>query len=295
MLYINQKKKSQIQNIIMYRKGLFMTKVFLGKPVSDQITLKLSEELNRKKHKPKLKTIRVGSNEDDVMYESMIAKKMASLEIQMETLVLDENSTDHDIISIIHKLNSDKDVDGIMLFRPLPKHLNEADIVSKIDPGKDVDSANPVTKIYRNIYPCTAQAVIDMLEFYDISISGKNVTILGRSAVVGRPLVDLFLNRDATVTVCHSKSSSIKSITKNADIIVSAIGSAEVIGSSFVSENTVVIDVGININKDGKLCGDVKYDELISVCSAISPVPRGIGSVTTSILARNLVKLSKTY
>ena len=270
-----------------------MTKIFLGKPVSDHMTAKLYQELKNSDTKPKIKTIRIGSREDDVMYESMIAKKMLSLEIDIETLVFEENDTDMDIYNAINKMNNDEDVDGIMLFRPLPKHFDEEALIRNINPKKDVDSANPITKVITQKYPCTAQAVIDMLEFYDVEMSGKNAVILGRSEVVGKPLVDLLLEKNATVTICHSKTKDIKKFTREADILISAMGSAKAIDRSFVNENTVVIDVGINTDSNGNLCGDVDYDDLIDECQAISPVPRGIGSITTSILARNLIELSK--
>lgn len=183
-----------------------------------------------------------------------------------------------------------------MIFRPLPRHLDEERIASLINPEKDVDSMNPenLSNLFlgkdKGFVPCTPQAVIDLLDFYNFDFEGANVVILGRSLVVGKPLAMLFLEKNSTVTICHSRTKNTKEITKNADLVVAALGRAKMIDDSYFSKDTIVVDVGINVDEEGKLCGDVDREKVEGKVKALTPVPGGIGSVTSTVLMDHIVR-----
>lgn len=272
--------------------------LLLGKPVADAMQARLEEKTLKLKSQgitPKLAIIRVGERPDDIAYEKGAMKKMESIGIEIDHTLLDIECSQAKLETLIIEKNNSEDIHGILLFRPLPKHLDENKIIKLIKPSKDVDcmnletlagvfEVNESTKL-----PCTPQAVIEILKHYDIALEGKNVVVLGRSTVIGKPVAMLMLNENATVTICHSKTKDMKAITQNADILISAIGKAKMVDESYIKEGAVVIDVGINIDEDGKLCGDVDFEAVEGKVSAITPVPRGVGSVTTTMLAQNLL------
>lgn len=277
-------------------------KIIKGKPVADKISEILINDVKKLKSegiKPKLTMVRVGSRGEDLAYERGTLKRCQTIDIETEVLELDENITQEDYINEIKKLNNDESVHGILCFRPLPKHLNEDEIKYIISPEKDVDSFNPINtaKVMEGdttgFPPCTPTAVVEILKHYGVNLSGSRVVVLGRSMVVGKPTAILLLNENATVTVCHSRTKDLKSITSDADILVSAVGRAKMVKSEFIKEGTVVVDVGINVDKNGQLCGDVDTDDVLDKVSMITPVPAGVGSVTTSILAKHVVKACK--
>lgn len=272
--------------------------LLLGKPVADSMQLELTARTKSYKEKgisPKLTIIRVGERSDDIAYETGAIKKMAAIGIEVDHVLLPQECTHKQLEEKVIEKNQDQSVHGILMLRPLPKHLDENSIISMIDPKKDVDCMNPATLAgvfqasYAGKVPCTAQAVIEILKYYKLEISGKNVAVLGRSTVIGKPVAMLLLNENATVTVCHSKTRDIKAVTGDADIVVSAMGKAKMVDSTYLKKGAVVIDVGINIDENGKLCGDVNFEDALKVAGAITPVPRGVGSVTTTILAKNLL------
>lgn len=276
--------------------------IIKGKPVADKISEILINDVKNLKIKgiyPKLTIVRVGSRGDDLAYERGALKRCQTIDIETEVLELDENITQEDYINEIKRLNNDESVHGILCFRPLPKHLNEDEIKYVISPEKDVDSFSPINtaKVMEGdttgFTPCTPTAVLEILKHYDVSLSGAKVAVLGRSMVVGKPAAMLLLNENATVTVCHSRTKDLQSITSDADILVAAVGRAKMVKSEFVKEGTVVVDVGINVDESGKLCGDVDTDDVLDKVSMITPVPAGVGSVTTSILAKHVVKACK--
>lgn len=276
--------------------------IIKGKPVADKISEILINDVKNLKIKgiyPKLTIVRVGSRGDDLAYERGALKKCQTIDIETEVLELDENITQEDYINEIKRLNNDESVHGILCFRPLPKHLNEDEIKYVISPEKDVDSFSPINtaKVMEGdttgFTPCTPTAVLEILKHYDVSLSGAKVAVLGRSMVVGKPAAMLLLNENATVTVCHSRTKDLQSITSDADILVAAVGRAKMVKSEFVKEGAVVVDVGINVDESGKLCGDVDTDDVLDKVSMITPVPAGVGSVTTSILAKHVVKACK--
>lgn len=274
-------------------------KLILGKKTVDEIDNKTKEEILKLKNSNielNLCILRIGENPDDLAYERSIIKKNDKLGINTTIKKLDKNIKLIDLKKEIKKVNDNNHVHGILIFRPLPKHIKEYELKNLIDPNKDIDCFNPLNmaKIIENddsgFKPCTPEAVIEILKSYDITISGKNIAIVGRSLVVGKPLAMMLLNEDATVCVCHSKTKNIKEICKRADILIAALGKSKYIDKEYIKENAVVIDVGINLDENNKLCGDVDFDDVIKTVSKITPVPRGVGAVTTSILARNVLK-----
>ncbi len=248
---------------------------------------------------PKLAIIRVGAREDDISYERGAKKRMEIVGIDCEVFELPLDISQEEFEKVFRKVNDDEKIHGILLFRPLPKHLDEEAVISSINPYKDSDCMcrDNIAKVFSGdktgYAPCTAEAVMEMLDYYKIDPKGKKVTIVGRSMVVGKPLSMLLLNRHATITVCHTRTENLNATCQNADILVAAAGKAKMINGDMVSEGTIVIDVGINFDENGNLCGDVDFETVKDKASYITPVPRGVGSVTTSILAKHVIKGAK--
>lgn len=279
-----------------------MDKLMRGKIIADKITESAIEEVNELKKNVKeikLTIVRVGSNPDDMAYERGAINRCKKIGIHVESIELPENVSQDQYVNLIEWLNDDKDVNGILTLRPLPKHIDENLIKDIINPLKDVDGFNPInfSKIANGedtgFAPCTPSAVIEIIKENGIELKGKHVVVVGRSMVVGKPLSMMLLNEDATITVCHSKTKDLESITSNADILITAIGRAKMIDKYYVNKGVTVIDVGINVDDDGKLCGDVDIDDVMDFVDKITPVPGGVGSITTSILARNVIKACK--
>ena len=274
-------------------------KIISGKEVAEHITteLKYKVESLKKDNKrlPKLVIIRVGEKPDDISYQKGAVKRMDMVGIAHEEVHFEENVSKEEFYRKFDEINNDESVDGILVLRPLPKHLDEDRLMNTINPKKDIDAISPVSlgKIMtgdkNGFAPCTAAGVIEILKYAGVKIRGKKVTIIGRSNVVGRPLALLFVSEDATVTVCHSFTADVKQAGKNAEILVASCGKAKLINSEYVAENAVVIDVGINFDENGKLCGDVDINDIEAVAAACTPVPGGVGAVTTSMLAKQLL------
>lgn len=244
---------------------------------------------------PKLAIIRVGERPDDMSYERGARKKMENFGLRVQSYVFPSDIKNESFREEFEKINRDSDVAGILLLRPLPKQIDEKAIENLIDPAKDLDGISPVNiaKVFAGdtdgFAPCTAEAVIEILKANNIAISGKKVVIVGRSMVVGRPLSMLFLKENATVTICHTRTADLKAECRQADILVAAAGKARMLNGEFVGKNAVVIDVGINVDEEGNLCGDVDFDSLEGTASMATPVPGGVGAVTTAVLAKHLV------
>ncbi|MGL5634938.1 MAG: tetrahydrofolate dehydrogenase/cyclohydrolase catalytic domain-containing protein [Sarcina sp.] len=267
-----------------------------GKKVSAEIREEIKKFIEKRKLDnksiPKISSILVGNDSGSIYYQDFQEKIAQGLEIEFEKIRLKEDVTNSEIKTIISNLNTSDEVNGIMLLLPLPSHLNEAEITNMIDTNKDVDclSERTVGKFYKGektFKPCTPYSVITLLKSYNVNLEGANVVIIGRSNIVGKPLVQMFLNENATITVCHSKTKNLKSITKAADIVVVAIGRPNFVDSTYISKGTVVIDVGTT-KFEGKITGDVKYDEIKDIASLITPVPGGVGALTTTLLFKNL-------
>ncbi len=276
-----------------------MTTIMKGADVAARMKEVLEKELAALKQKgiePKLGIVRVGSRSDDLAYERGALKRFEGLGIATQVFGFPEDIDRKTFAAEFAKIDADRGVHGILLFRPLPKHLDEENIKKTINPLKDVDGMSPlsVAKVFSGeedgFAPCTPSAVMEMLAYYGVELSGKNVAVVGRSMVVGRPLAMLMLKQNATVTLCHTKTKNMEALCKNADVIVAAAGKARMLTSGYVSEKSIVVDVGINVDENEKLCGDVDYDAVSPVVSMISPVPGGVGAVTTSVLAKHVLK-----
>ena len=279
-----------------------MSKIIDGKELAKKVRLELKDEVEKLKKDenihPKLAVIMVGSDPASQIYVRNKSKACDEIGIEFEEFLLDENTTQKELLNLIDKLNENEKVNGILLQSPIPKNLDINEAFRRISPEKDVDGFNPVnvgklTLGQKGFVSCTPFGVIKMLEEYNIDIEGKNAVVLGRSNIVGKPMSQCLLNKNATVTICHSKTKNINDITKNADIIVAAIGKKEFVKGDMVKEGAVVIDVGINRGEDGKLKGDVDFEEVSKKASYITPVPGGVGPMTIAMLMTNVVKAAK--
>ena len=256
-------------------------------------------ELKEKGISPCLAIVRVGARPDDLAYERGAMKRMESTGIGCQVFELPEDISQEAFEEEFRKVNNDPQIHGILLFRPLPKHLDEEPVKAMINPWKDVDCMSPVNiaKVFSGdetgFAPCTPEAVMEMLDYYKIDLAGKKVTVVGRSMVVGKPLSMLLLKKNATITVCHTRTADLSGTCRDAEILVAAAGKAKMVTEDMVGEGAVVVDVGINVDEEGKMCGDVDYDNVEAKASYISPVPRGVGSVTSSVLAKHVVKGAK--
>ena len=271
--------------------------ILKGLPVANAINEKLMEQVKSIEGPlPHLAIIRVGERPDDCSYERGAVKKMDKVGVRCTTYTFDADIDNDTFQAEFDKINENPDIDGILMLRPLPKQLDEKQIENKIDPRKDLDGISPLNlaRVYAGdesgYAPCTAEAVIEMLDYAGIDIKGKRVTVVGRSLVIGKPVSMLLMKRNATVTVCHTKTVDMAGTCKNAEILVAAAGSARMIKKEYVADGAVVIDVGINVDDEGNLCGDVDFDAISDIAAAATPVPGGVGSVTTSVLAKHLVK-----
>ena len=268
-----------------------------GKLISNQIREKLKEEIKSFPTKLKLVDIQIGNNEASNIYIKGKEKAASSIGIDFECIRFPENIEKAEVVNRIKELNQDTNTTGILLQLPIPNHLNTSELINYINPSKDVDGLTDLNqgKLVNgqdSLTSCTPSGVIKLLESYNIEINGKNIVIVGRSALVGKPLINLFLNKDATVTVCHSKTANLSSHTKQADILVVATGQKDLITSDMVKEESVIIDVGIN-RIDNKIYGDVDFENIKDKVSYITPVPGGVGPMTITMLLYNTVKAYK--
>ena len=270
-----------------------------GKKVSDGIKEYVSKELETLSFVPKLAIVRVGENPDDMSYERSATKKLKSFGLDVASYVFPQDISDEAFKKSFKDVNEDDEVTGILLLRPLPRTINEKDIENMIDPKKDLDGISPINiaKVFAGdttgFSPCTAEAVIEVLKAYDIELTGKRVTVVGRSMVVGKPVSMLLLKENATVTMTHTRTVDLKKTCSDAEIVVAAAGRAKMLNSDYCGQDAVMIDVGINVDENGKLCGDVDYATLDGKASAATPVPGGVGTVTTAVLAKHLIQAAK--
>ena len=269
-----------------------------GKKLASEIRANLKikcDELKEKGIKPKFAVIMVGNNKASQVYVRNKSRAAEQVGIEFEEYLLDENIKQKELIEQITKLNKDKTIHGILLQSPIPDHLDINEAFRTIAPEKDVDGFNPINvgRLCLNqdtFVSCTPYGIMKMFEAYDIELEGKNVVILGRSNIVGKPLIQCCLNKNATVTVCHSKTKDIKKHTKDADIVIVAIGKAKFLKADMIKEGAVIIDVGINRNDEGKITGDVDFENVSKKASYITPVPGGVGPMTIAMLMNNVIK-----
>ena len=272
-----------------------------GKNVSARVKEKVKFEALNLKNKgiePALAVILVGEDKASQTYVAAKEKACIACEIKSVMHRLSESTTQSELIALIDVLNLDDGIDGILVQLPLPKHIDTNKILETISPAKDVDgfAAINVGKLASGLdgfVPCTPLGIMEIFKAYDINLEGKNAVVIGRSNIVGKPMANLLLNANATVTVTHSKTQNLKEICAGADILVAAIGRADFVTADMVKDGAVVIDVGINRMDDGKLKGDVKFDEVAPKCSFITPVPGGVGPMTIAMLLSNTIKSAK--
>lgn len=275
-----------------------MSNIIDGRKVSAQIKEEIKEFVKERKLEgksvPKIASILVGNDDGSIYYQNSQEKVANSLGIEFVKIILDKNIEENEIIEKIEELNEDCLISGIMLLLPLPRNLNQKNIVNKISPKKDIDclTYESVGKLYLGedtFIPCTPQSIITLLESYNVHLEGKEVVIVGRSNIVGKPVAGLLLNKNATITICHSKTINLKEICSKADILIVAIGSPNFITSDYIKENAILIDVGTSSFK-GKITGDIDFENVKNKAKLITPVPGGVGALTTTLLLKNSCK-----
>lgn len=274
-----------------------MATIIDGKKVSKAIKDEVREEVLSLKEEGAeitLAVVIVGNDNASHIYVRNKRRACEYTGIRSLEYDLPEDTTEEELLSLIDRLNADDQVNGILVQMPLPKSIDSKKVIERIDPSKDVDGFHPINKglLFEGsecFLPCTPAGIIELLKRYDIEISGKRCVVLGRSDIVGKPMSLLLLKENGTVTTCHSKTVDLASITKEADIIVSAIGKAKFVTADMVKPHAVIIDVGMNRDEEGNLCGDCDYDELFDACDYITPVPGGVGPMTIAILMKNVL------
>ncbi|CDZ75599.1 Bifunctional protein FolD [Peptoniphilus sp. ING2-D1G] len=276
-----------------------MTKILNSNELYEEIVEEIKEEIAQLKASPKISILRFGAKGADLSYEKGIKKSADILGIQYEIHELDENIEEDKVTDLIDKINKDDNIGGLLIFRPYPANLNETAINNAISPEKDLDCVNPINKakVYSGdvdgFIPLAPKAAIKLLDHYNVELEGKNCVIINHSNVVGKPLEMILLTRWATVTLCHVKTADLKFHTKHADIVFTAMGVAEMLDDSYFNENSIVIDIGLSKNKEGKWRGDLKADTVDGKIKAYSPVPKGVGSITNLLLLQSALKFYK--
>ena len=280
-----------------------MSTVLKGKPTADALDLDTSarvEALKAKGVTPCLAILRVGEREDDLAYERGALKRAEKNGVAVKQVILPEDVTQEALLAAINDLNEDDAVHGVLMFRPLPKHLNENEACEALAPEKDVDgiTRGSMASIYSGkgagFAPCTAESCIEILKYNNVEMSGKRAVVIGRSLVIGKPVAMLLMANNATVTVCHSRTKDMPSVVKEADIVIACLGRAEMITADYFTPGQIVLDVGINWSEEkNKLVGDVAFDEVEPIVDAITPVPGGVGSGTTAVLIRHVVEAAE--
>ncbi|MDO5023293.1 bifunctional 5,10-methylenetetrahydrofolate dehydrogenase/5,10-methenyltetrahydrofolate cyclohydrolase [Slackia piriformis] len=282
-----------------------MPRILAGKPIIDALKedgLKRVAVLKDRGVDPVLAIVRIGARPDDLSYERTAIKRAEALGIGVRLFQLDENAGQDALMKAIGEINADQGIHGCLMFRPLPAGYDEEAACEALDPRKDVDGigraalAHVFTGRGEGFAPCTAAACLEMLDGYGMAIEGKHAVVVGRSLVIGRPVAMMLLERNATVTVCHSRTENLPAVVKAADIVVLATGRARAYDKTYFSPGQIVLDVGINMDEDGNLCGDADFDSAEGVLGdegAITPVPRGIGGVTTSVLMKHVIEAAQ--
>ena len=279
-----------------------MAEILKGKEVVAAMKEKMIAdvaELQAKGVNPTLAIVRVGERPDDISYEKGAMTRCKGIGVAVKNFVLPADCTQDDLLAVIKEVNEDKNIHGCLLFRPLPKTMDENFIRNQLDPAKDVDGITDLSMAGTyactelGFPPCTPYACMEILEHFGIDLKGKRVCVVGRSLVVGKPAAIMALQRNGTVTVCHTKTKDMASVAREADVIIAAAGKAGVVGEGFFREGQVVIDVGINFDEEGNMKGDVDFAAAEPVVAAITPVPGGVGTVTTSVLVKHVIQAAQ--
>ena len=279
-----------------------MPEILDGRTVGKALTGELVEKAKTLKERgltPLLAIVRLGERSDDLAYEKGAISRCQKVGIDVRRVLLAREASQEEVLKVVRSLNDDPAVHGILIFLPLPKGIDQKAVCESIAPQKDVDGISPVSQatVYNGLSgigypPCTAQACLEILKYYRCELVGKKVVVLGRSQVIGKPVSMLLLAQNATVTICHSKTQNLAAEAKRADILISALGHAGMVDKQYLRSGQTVIDVGINLNAEGQLCGDVNWEDG-QVVSAITPVPGGVCSVTTTVLAKHVLEAAE--
>ena len=278
-----------------------MAELLKGGPVAKAITERNKQavsELQSKGITPTLAIVRLGEKPGDLAYERGALKRAEKTGVQVRQFEFPEEMTEEALLGEIDKINRDSSIHGVLMFRPLPKHIDEKKVCEALAPEKDMDgiTSGSMAGVFMDTQigypPCTAEAVMEMLDHYGIVLKGRKATIFGRSLVIGKPVAMMLMARHATITVCHSrtKSDDFVEAGRDADIVITALGRAKMIGADKLGEDQIIIDVGINVDDEGNLCGDVDFEEAEPKAAAITPVPGGVGSVTTAVLMKHVIR-----
>lgn len=280
-----------------------MTELLKGKLYVDSIIEELqsrSDALKEKNIMPVLAVVRMGKKESDLAYERGLKKRAVSAGVNVEVYEIDEYSEQREVEDLIKLLNNDERIHGILIFEPLPQHINAESLHKKLATAKDVDgvTAGSMATVYsgkgKGFAPCTAEGCIELLKYYGVQLAGKRAVIIGRSNVIGKPASMLLLGENATVTVCHSKTRNIEQICREADIVIACIGKGKHVGEAYLREGQILVDVGINFDEAGNMVGDIDFDAALKVgASAVTPVPGGVGAVTTAILMKHVIEAAE--
>lgn len=281
-----------------------MAEILKGMPVAKamtQVSAGRVEALKEKGIVPTLAIVRLGENPSDMSYENGAKKRAEKTGVEVKQFVLPESTTQEELADVIKDINADDSIHGVLMFRPLPKHIDEKAVCEMLDPAKDMDgiTSGSMAGVFMEngmgYPPCTASAVMEILDHYGIELKGKKVTIFGRSLVIGKPVAMMVMGRHATITMCHSRTTGedFAKAGQEADIVIAALGRAKMIDASKLGRDQVIIDVGINVDEEGNLCGDVDFDAAEPLAKAITPVPKGVGSVTTAVLMKHVVEAAE--
>lgn len=279
-----------------------MAQLLKGLPAANELTAALTERvaaLNAKNITPTLAILRVGERPDDISYETGAMKRCDKVGIAVRHFLLPQDCTREELLETIRRINEDDSIHGCLLFRPLPDQAMEEAACALLAPEKDVDgmTAGSLARVFsgkgQGFPPCTAEGCIELLDHYGIGLEGKQVVVIGRSLVIGRPVAMMLQARNATVTMCHTRTVNMPELCRNAEILVVAAGKPGVVDARFTAPGQIVVDVGIHVNAEGKLCGDVDFEAVEPVAGAITPVPGGVGSMTTAVLAKHVIEAAE--
>lgn len=279
-----------------------MALLLKGKAVVDALNEKMKGEVEVLKEQgvtPTLAIVRVGERGDDISYERGATKRCETVGVMVKNFILPADAAQDELIRTLEQINQDASIHGVLLFRPLPKTMNDNLVRNTLRPEKDVDGitdgslAGVFSGVPTGYPPCTPQACMEILDFYGINVLGKRVTVIGRSLVVGKPAAMMLIQKHATVTICHTKTVDLPAVCREAEVLIVSAGRPAIVDQSYLNPDQVVIDVGINVREDGTICGDVKFEDAENYVKAITPVPGGVGTVTTSVLVKHVIEAAK--
>ena len=278
--------------------GTIMYGNVVSTKIREQLQKEINEYLDKGNRKPTLAIVVVGNDDGSKSYVLSIMKACNNIGIEARKYEFEDSVSQETLVNMIELLNKDDGVDGIIIQMPLPKHIDTQAIIECMDPTKDVDGLTSmnVAKLYmqqKGMIPCTPKAIIRMLKEYDVNLAGEEVVVIGRSHSVGRPVAQLLVNENATVTICHSRTKNLSEVSKRAKVLVVAIGKPKFVKADWISDGAIVVDVGVNVDVNGKLCGDVEFDSIVEKASLVTPVPKGVGPVTTTMLLENVIESYK--